>query len=145
MDPVINLLAALSSLALLSAAAPAELTLFSPKKVPWVQPAQGPAVAVLEGDPAKPGPFTLRLRLKRGDAVPVHWHDGPERLTVLSGTLMLVVGDTLDGKAAKACPAGTFFIVPPRTAHGGWAKTAAVVQIHGVGPFERRPLPVAAE
>ena len=129
----------------LLAAAPAELLLFSPKEVPWVQPAQGPSVAVLEGDPAKPGPFTLRLRLKRGDKIPAHWHDGPERLTVLSGTVMLVIGDTLEAKAAKACPAGTFFIVPPRTPHGGWAKTAAVVQIHGAGPFERRPLPVAAE
>lgn len=145
MSPVIRLLAALSALALPSAAAPAELALFSPKEVPWVQPSQGPAVAALEGDPAKPGSFTLRLRLKRGDVVPVHWHEGPERLTVLSGTLMLVVGDTLDRKAARACPAGTFFIVPPRTAHGGWAKTAAVVQIHGEGPFERRPLPVASE
>src|SRR5687767_15071598 len=47
----------------------------------------GAELAVVEGDPSKPGFFALRLRAPAGYKVPPHWHPGAERLTILTGTL----------------------------------------------------------
>ena len=49
----------------------------------------GMKLAVLHGDPGKKGDYTLRLLFPAGYKFPVHWHPGPEHLTVVSGTVML--------------------------------------------------------
>ena len=48
---------------------------------------------VLSGDPTKDGPFTIRLRLPAGYQIPAHSHPTTEALTVLSGKLLLGMGD----------------------------------------------------
>jgi len=52
--------------------------LFVPSEVPWSEgPAslqKGAQMAVLEGDPAREGPFTMRLRFPEGFEVSPHWH-----------------------------------------------------------------------
>jgi quercetin dioxygenase-like cupin family protein len=96
---------------------------------------KGAMVAVLEGDPGKEGPFLLRLKLPDGYRVPPHTHPKAERVTVLSGTLYIGMGDKFDEKAGKAMAAGSYGHWPAGMKHFGWAKGETVIQLHGTGPW----------
>ena len=65
-------------------------SIFTPKEIAWKDgPASlppGTKMAVLEGDPTKEGPFTMRLKAPDGYQIPPHTHPKTERLTVISGT-----------------------------------------------------------
>src|SRR6266508_5343227 len=73
----------------LAAAKAPEHQMYSPADIKWtdappVLPA-GAKAAVLEGDPAKPGYFALRLKLPDGDKIMPPWHPNVARPTVISG------------------------------------------------------------
>lgn len=111
-----------------------------PQDVRWADapPAlpAGTKVAVLEGTPKKAGTFTMRLKVPAGARIAPHWHPRPERVTVLSGSVLVGFGDTLDEKASKRFPAGSFYVNPPKVHHYVWADEEAVLQITGIGPWE---------
>lgn len=95
----------------------------------------GAELAVVEGDPKKPGISTFRLKLPAGFKVSPHWHPVDERVTVLSGTFALGMGETWDDAALQELPAGSFTVMPPKHAHFAIAKTDAVLQLTIVGPW----------
>ena len=95
----------------------------------------GAKVAVLEGDPSKPGPFVFRVKVQDGYRIPPHAHPKPERVTVISGTFHLGMGDTFDPKKGEALPAGTYGTWPAGMKHYVWVKGETVVQFHGDGPW----------
>jgi quercetin dioxygenase-like cupin family protein len=96
----------------------------------------GAQMAVLDGDPSKPGvSFALRAKLPDGYRVPPHWHPTDEHVTVITGSLMLGMGDTLDENAMTTLAAGGFAKMPRRMRHFVVAKGATEIQVQGVGPF----------
>lgn len=95
----------------------------------------GVKTAVISGDPGQPGPFTLRARMPAGYRIGPHWHPTDEHVTVLSGTVAMGMGETFDEKALMDLPPGGFAGMAPNTRHFLRAKTAAVIQVHGTGPF----------
>ena len=95
----------------------------------------GAEVAILEGDPEKKGPFTLRIRLPAGYRVEPHTHPVDERVTVLSGTLHAATGRTFDKTKARAMTEGGFVFVPARTPSYVWTTEETVFQLHGTGPW----------
>lgn len=95
----------------------------------------GAQLAVVSGDPSKAAPFIVRLQFPAGYAVAPHWHPTDENVTVISGTLALGMGDTLDRAAAQDLPAGSVAVLPAQMHHYAIARTAATVQINGTGPF----------
>lgn len=95
----------------------------------------GAKVAVLEGDPAKPGPFVFRVKVPDGYRIPPHTHPRPERVTVISGTFNLGMGEAFDEKTTTALPAGTYGTWPAGMKHFVWIKGETVVQFHGDGPW----------
>jgi quercetin dioxygenase-like cupin family protein len=95
----------------------------------------GAKVAVLEGDPSKPGPFVMRAKFPDGYKIPPHTHPQTERLTVLSGSLRLGMGEKFDVKHAAELTAGTYAALPPGMKHFAWAEGETVIQVHGVGPW----------
>jgi quercetin dioxygenase-like cupin family protein len=101
---------------------------------PAIFPA-GARMAVLQGDPGKPGLFTVRLELPDGYKVAAHTHPTEEELTVISGTFLLGMGDKLDAAAARKLPAGAFASVEANMHHYALAKGKTVVQVHAMGPF----------
>jgi quercetin dioxygenase-like cupin family protein len=101
---------------------------------PAVLPA-GAKAAVLEGDPSKPGAFTLRLWLPDGYTIPPHFHPVAEHVTVVQGTLLVGMGDQLDASKFNELPTGTFGLIPPGMRHFARAKGDVVIQLHGVGPW----------
>ncbi|MDB4954732.1 MAG: putative signal peptide protein [Myxococcales bacterium] len=96
---------------------------------------KGAQVAVLRGDPTKAGAFTLRLKMPAGYKIPPHWHSQDEELTVLSGTLMLHMGDTMKAETHALDP-GSYHFLPAKVHHGAEAKGSTVVQLDGPGPFD---------
>jgi anti-sigma factor ChrR (cupin superfamily) len=95
----------------------------------------GAKIAVLEGDPAKPGPFVFRVKVPDGYRIPPHTHPKAERVTVVSGTFHLGMGEKFDATKGEALPAGTYGTWPPGMKHYVWVKGETVVQFHGDGPW----------
>ncbi|HEY4284506.1 MAG TPA: cupin domain-containing protein [Chthoniobacterales bacterium] len=96
----------------------------------------GAKMAVLDGDPTKAGPFTVRMQSPDGYKIPPHTHPGPERITVISGTLHLGMGEKFDETAGHEMAAGSFAVMPAGMKHFAWTTGDTVVQIHSEGPFK---------
>jgi quercetin dioxygenase-like cupin family protein len=96
----------------------------------------GAKVAVLDGDPTKPGLFTMRLSLPDGYRIPPHFHPVDEHVTVISGTFQVGMGETFDGSKLSTLSAGTFGMMPAGMRHFVQAKGATVLQLHGTGPWK---------
>lgn len=115
------------------------LTIARPEKIAWgPAPALLPAgaqLAVLEGDPGQPGPFTMRLRVPDGYRIPPHYHPVVEHVTVVQGTFQVGLGERFDPGALTDLPAGTFAALAPGMRHFARAKAPTVIQPHGTGPW----------
>jgi hypothetical protein len=111
----------------------------APAELEWVDgpPSlpKGAKVAVLEGDPGKAGPFTIRIQFPAKYKIAPHWHPGIEHVTVISGEFMMGSGEKWDDAALKKMPAGAFGVMPMKYPHFAMAKKKAVVQLHGIGPW----------
>jgi quercetin dioxygenase-like cupin family protein len=128
------LLAALTATSALAASGP---TIVTPDTISWAAgtgPEQGAQVAVLEGDPSKPGPYTVRLKIPAGGKFLPHFHRDVEHVTVISGALLVGLGDVFDASKMKALPAGSYVSIPAGLHHFAMAQGDTIVQIHGTGP-----------
>ena len=96
----------------------------------------GAQVAVLEGDPSKAGPFTMRLKVPDGYKIQPHWHPASEAITVLSGTFKVGMGATWNTDNPTILSSGAFAVVPARMKHFAWTSGDTVLQVHGMGPFK---------
>jgi hypothetical protein len=113
--------------------------IITPESIKWVDgPASlppGAKMAALEGDPSKEGPFVLRIKMPDGMKIKPHTHPKDERVTVISGTLYLGMGETFDEKAAKMMVAGSYGRTGAGMKHFGWVKGETILQLHGTGPW----------
>lgn len=96
----------------------------------------GAKMAVLSGDPAKPGPFTARMQAPSGYIIRPHTHPTVERLTVISGTFRVGMGDKFDEVAMRDLGPGGYVVLPAGMKHFAKIKTDAIVQIDSEGPFQ---------
>src|SRR5262245_43016436 len=127
----------------LASTAPADTmaghTIVPPQKIKWgPAPAElppGAEAAVLFGDPNKEGLFVLRLKMPSGYRVAPHTHPVDEVITVISGTFRMGMGETADRGKAQPLPAGSFFALPPGTAHFVSTNEQTIVQISTNGPW----------
>jgi uncharacterized protein (TIGR02246 family) len=106
---------------------------FQPLEVPGFK--SGMQLAVLHGDPAGKGDYTIRLKFPAGYTFPARFHPNAEHLTVLSGTFLLSMGEK-EGGALREYQPGDFLYIPPRKPHYGGARGETVIQLHGIGPFD---------
>ena len=95
----------------------------------------GAQAALLEGDPAKEGPFTLRIRMPDGYKIPPHYHPAVEHVTVLQGTFVVGMGEKATTDGEKALGAGSFAFMPAQMRHFARTQGDTVIQLHGVGPW----------
>ena len=120
----------------------AEPRMFAAAEMQWQEgPPSLPAGAqmvVLDGDPRQKGSFTIRLKMPPGYKIPPHTHPTAERVTVISGSARLGVGEKFDESAGRELNVGDFAVVPAGVPHYAWSAGEAVVQIHSEGPFERK-------
>jgi quercetin dioxygenase-like cupin family protein len=109
-----------------------------PHDIAWKASAASPGLetAVTFGDPAKPGPYVLRVRYPKGYKLMPHFHPDEWRTgIVLSGNYYFGLGEQWDESKLKPYPPGTFFSEPKGTPHFVWAKDGEViVQVTAMGP-----------
>ncbi|HYR27118.1 MAG TPA: cupin domain-containing protein [Thermoanaerobaculia bacterium] len=91
---------------------------------------KGTKIAVLEGSPAQPGLFTIRLRVPAGSKLAPHTHPRPERVTVLSGKALV----TIEGKTT-AFGSGGFYVNPAEVPHSLEFAEETVMQLTCEGPW----------
>jgi ketosteroid isomerase-like protein len=118
---------------------PATHAMTAPSALKWTDPPPGlPAgarVALVAGDPTQPVPFVLRAEMPAGYTVGPHWHPTTETVTVLSGTIAMSMGETMDAKTMTNLPVGGVAVMPAELRHSFLTRTAATIQVHGIGPF----------
>jgi quercetin dioxygenase-like cupin family protein len=134
-----TVLIALGGLALADHGAKKDMGLFPPDAIQWMDVPNalppGAKLAVLEGNPFGEGMYTMRLSMPAGYRIPPHYHKKYERVTVISGTFHLGMGDKFDQSTAAAMPAGTFGYLGPNMNHYAFASEPTVIQLHGDGPW----------
>jgi len=113
----------------------------TPSEMSWTS--QGPLAARgieqlnLVGNPAKPGPYTLRLKFPKGFRIAPHSHPDSREVTVLSGVYATGYGETFDHAKLKVLPAGSFYTEPANVAHFIEIEEDTVLQVSGTGPSGR--------
>lgn len=116
-----------------------EHTILTPADLKWGEGPDalppGARAVVMEGDPKKPDLFHMRLKVPAGYRVAPHRHSDMERVTVISGSVKLGLGEQFDDSKMKTLPAGSFFSLPPKTAHFVTTSEETVIQISTTGPW----------
>lgn len=101
---------------------------------PAVFPA-GAKMAVVSGDPSKPGPFVIQLAMPDGYRLAPHFHPTDETVEVKQGTFLFAMGDTFDLAKTKPMNVGEKGSIPANMHHYATAKGATVVAVTSTGPF----------
>jgi quercetin dioxygenase-like cupin family protein len=97
---------------------------------------KGIEISVLAGDPAKPGPFVLRVKMLPDVVIAPHTHATAENLTILSGVLYHEMGEKVDKPAGDKLTSGGFVYLPAKMPHSVWTGAEPVeFQVAGTGPF----------
>jgi quercetin dioxygenase-like cupin family protein len=96
----------------------------------------GVKIAALHGNPTQAGHYVLRLKFPANTRMPAHWHPLVEYATIVSGTLLLGMGEREDPSSLQGYEAGSFFVIPPRMAHYGRSQDEVVIELSGPGPYD---------
>jgi quercetin dioxygenase-like cupin family protein len=103
----------------------------------WTPIIKGCDLARVNGDSSVEGaPFVLRLRCAAGTKIPAHWHPTDENVTVLQGTFQVGMGEKFDATKLETMSSGNFVSMPKEMRHFALSKTATIVQVNAIGPFE---------
>jgi len=93
-------------------------------------------LAVVVGDPSKPGPYTIRVKLPSGVKLMPHWHPEDRVYTVISGVFYIGLGEHFDSEKLEAYPPGAVVVLPGSTPHFHWARSGEyVTQVSAIGPL----------
>jgi mannose-6-phosphate isomerase-like protein (cupin superfamily) len=95
----------------------------------------GAKIAVIEGKMNEAGPITARIKFPANYKIPAHYHPVTERVTVLSGTVNIGMGDKFDTQKTTAMNPGTVLLMPPEMHHFAWTNEEAVIQLNVTGPW----------
>jgi quercetin dioxygenase-like cupin family protein len=120
-------------------AAASGVTRATASRAPHIVPLRMPAgdVEILTGDPDKAGePFVMRIHELPGTKIPLHSHPVDENITVVQGTWYFAVSDTWDRARLTALHSGDYAFAPKESTMFGWCPDGAIVQVHGIGPFQ---------
>jgi hypothetical protein len=90
----------------------------------------------VSGDPQAPGvPFVIRIHAEAGYVIMPHTHEVDENIVVVKGSWALGMGTRFSRDALEPMEVGDFGFAGKSMAHFAFAKTATIIQVHGVGPF----------
>jgi len=110
-----------------------------PEQVDWRPfPAFPPEarLAVLIGEPSKPGPYVIRVKMSAGGKLMPHRHPEDRIYTVMSGVFYIGLGEKFDPDRLNAYPPGSVVVLPGNTWHFHWAKSGEyVTQVTAIGPL----------
>jgi quercetin dioxygenase-like cupin family protein len=110
-----------------------------PEDIDWKPFAAFPPsarLAVVVGDPTKPGPYVIRVKVPSGLKLMPHKHPEDRVYTIISGVFYIGLGDEFDANKLQAYPPGGVIVLPGNTSHFHWARSGEYVsQVQGIGPL----------
>ena len=110
-----------------------------PEDIDWKPFAAFPPavrLAVLVGQPSKPGPYMIRVKVPGGLKLMPHRHSEDRVYTVIAGVFYIGVGDEFDAEKLQAYPPGAVIFLPSNTSHFHWAKSGEfIAQVTAIGPL----------
>jgi quercetin dioxygenase-like cupin family protein len=109
----------------------------APEEVQWSEMPGGPGaqMAVVEGDPSKPGIYVVRIKFPPGVMTRNHFHPEDRHAVVLQGTWYTGTGDAFDPSKTVPLKPGSYMKHPAGAHHFDGAKDEEViVQVVGYGP-----------
>ena len=93
-------------------------------------------LAILVGDPTRPGPYVIRVKLPAGVRMAPHKHPEDRIYTVMSGVFYIGLGETFDESLLTAYGPGSLIVLPGGQAHFHWAKSGEyITQVTAIGPL----------
>lgn len=97
----------------------------------------GIRTTTLMGDPSKPGPYTIEIRVPANTRIQAHTHRDSRSAVVISGTWYFGYGATASESLVKKLDPGSFYTEPAAVAHFALTRDQpAVVFISGIGPTD---------
>lgn len=97
----------------------------------------GAKMAVVSGNPAKEGPFVVRLKMPANYAVPPHHHPTDEVVRVVSaGQLSYGMGDKVDKTNVGTLTKGYHVAMQAGMNHYVFTTDPVDIQVSGTGPFQ---------
>jgi quercetin dioxygenase-like cupin family protein len=96
----------------------------------------GVRMAVIVGDPARPGPYVIRVKVPMGTRMMPHRHPEDRIYTVMSGVFYIGLGAEFDESRLTAFAPGSVIVLPGGQAHFHWARSGEyVAQVTAIGPL----------
>jgi uncharacterized RmlC-like cupin family protein len=97
----------------------------------------GIGTTVLQGNPSRPGIYTIRLSIPANTVIAAHTHRDNRAAVVMSGTWYFGYGRVANEAATKPLGPGSFYTEPGGVAHFALTKSEpVVVDITGFGPSD---------
>ncbi|MHB1949210.1 MAG: cupin domain-containing protein [Gammaproteobacteria bacterium] len=96
----------------------------------------GAQAAILTGDPRENGYFMIRVKIPPHYKIPPNWQTVKVYATVLEGSYSIGVGNKFNPKTGKTLPSTGSVIIPANTHLYYWSNNGAVLEIHGIGPWD---------
>jgi hypothetical protein len=119
---------------------PAALAYKLPNQIAWSEGLTGAKMAVLSGDPEKPGLYVVLVKWSPHHMSRPHWHPNDRFITVLSGTWWVGTGSKFDPDRTVPIPAGSFVTHFGKQIHYDGAKDEeTMLEIVGEGPATVTP------
>ena len=93
-------------------------------------------LAIVVGEPSKPGPYVIRVKVPSGVKLMPHKHPEDRIYTVISGVFYIGLGDQFDADKLQAYPPGSVIVLPGNTPHFHWARSGEYIsQVTAIGPL----------
>jgi hypothetical protein len=119
---------------------PAAISVKLPGQIAWTDTPDGAKMAVVAGDPSKPGLYVVLVKWMPHHMSHPHSHPNDRFITVLSGTWWVGTGSKFDPDSTVPLPAGSFVKHFGKQIHYDGAKDVeAVLEIVGMGPATMTP------
>jgi len=110
-----------------------------PEDIKWKPFAAYPPanrLAILIGDPTKPSPYVVRVKVPMGVKVMPHVHPEDRVYTVISGVFYIALGEEFDETKLVAYAPGSVIVLPGGQPHFHWARSGEyITQVTAIGPL----------
>lgn len=92
---------------------------------------------VLAGDPTRPGPYTISIRVPPDTRIAAHTHKDARSAVVAAGVWHFGYGAVAETARSVALPVGSYYTEPAGDPHFAWTgPEGATVHITGIGPSD---------
>jgi quercetin dioxygenase-like cupin family protein len=134
--PALGVAAMLAVAPSLSAQSDKDFQITFPENIVWKDAGHGVKIAVVYGDPSKPGQYVIRAHFPPGVMSSPHFHGEDRHVTVIQGTWNAGKDDSWDPAATVPLKTGSYMFHPAGGVHydGSAGTEGAIVQIVGMGP-----------